>query len=66
MGPTDIFLILMPCKRHVGRKPGQHRHVSKTALRNRRGSPIAPVTIVRGVVLPGFPVEGYELDFAYI
>ncbi len=38
------------------------RHVSETALQNHRGSQIAPVLIVRGVVLSGFMVEGHGLD----
>jgi hypothetical protein len=66
MGPTYIGLIRMPRGTKTGSISPRQRHVSKTAIRNRRGSQIAPVTIVRGVVLPGFPVEGYDLDFAYI
>jgi predicted cupin superfamily sugar epimerase len=66
MGPTYIGLIRMPRGTKTGSILPRQRHVSKTALWNRQGSQIAPVTIVGGVVLPGFPVEGYELDFTYI
>jgi hypothetical protein len=40
-------------------------HISKTTIQNRSGSKIALVSIVRGVFLSGFLVEGYELDSAY-
>ena len=65
MGPTDIFLILMPHKCHVGLRLGQHLHVSITTLQNRWESQIVLVSIIRGVILSNFLVEGYELDSAY-
>jgi hypothetical protein len=59
-------LTSVPRQRHVGRRPSQHRHISKTALENRRGSLFVPVLVIGEVILTGFLVEGYELDSVYI
>jgi hypothetical protein len=69
MGPTDFFFNSNTMSAPRGTKSGstlpRQRHVSKTALQNRRGSQIALVSLDRGVVLSGFLVKGYELDSAY-
>lgn len=49
----------------MGRRPGLHHHISETALQKLRGSQIEHISLVGGVVLLGFLLNGYELDLAY-
>lgn len=71
MGPTiffdkwvpHIFLILMPNKRHVERKPCQHRHVCAMSVKSLRKSKCTGFNSW-GFEISDIAVEGYELYLA--